>query len=74
MTAWEMMPRMKRMPMTDEVPPHPLFLCPLLLHLRRSTMKAVWRWFLSRKLMWRTKSYWQMLSLRYDSPISTTHS
>jgi hypothetical protein len=52
----------------------PLFLRPLLPHLRRSMMKAMWRWFLSKKLLWHMKSSWQMLSLRCRSPIYTTHS
>jgi hypothetical protein len=30
-------------------------------------MKALWRWFLSKKLLWRMKSSWQMLSLRCHS-------
>jgi hypothetical protein len=29
----------------------PLFLRPLLSHMRRSMMKALWGWFLSRKLL-----------------------
>jgi hypothetical protein len=38
----------KRMPTTEEMPPHPLLLRhhllrPLLLHLRRSRKKALWR-------------------------------
>jgi hypothetical protein len=46
---------------------------PQLLHLRRSSWrKALWRWFLNKKLMWRMKSSWQMVSLRCRSPVSTT--
>jgi hypothetical protein len=44
----KMMKRKKRRLTTDEMPTHPLLphhhlLCPLLLHLRRSTKKALWR-------------------------------
>jgi hypothetical protein len=49
--------------MTEKMPPHPLFLRPLLPHLRRLAMKALRRWFLNKKLLWRMKSSWQMLSL-----------
>jgi hypothetical protein len=52
-------------------PPIPV---PLLPHLRRLTMKFLWRWFLSKKLLWCMKSSWQMLSLRCCNPVSTTHS
>jgi hypothetical protein len=36
-------------------PPVPM---PLLLHLRRSSRKALWRWFQNKKLMWRMKISW----------------
>jgi septal ring factor EnvC (AmiA/AmiB activator) len=36
-------------------PPVP---APLLPHLRRSMMNALWRWFLSKKLLWCMKSSW----------------
>jgi hypothetical protein len=46
---------------------------PLLLHQRRSVMKALRRWFLNKKLLWRMKSSWLMLSQRCCSPVSTMH-
>jgi hypothetical protein len=57
LTAWERMMRIKRtmrMPTMERMPLHPLLprhhlLHPLLPHLRRSMMKALWRWSLSKK-------------------------
>jgi hypothetical protein len=48
-------------------------LVPLLPHLRRSTMKALWR-SLSKKPQCRMWSSWQMLSLRCRNSVSTMHS
>jgi hypothetical protein len=63
LTAWEKMLRMKRkmrMLTTEKMPLHPL-----LPHMRRSTMKALWRWFLNKKLLWTT--------MRRTTKMSTRH-
>jgi hypothetical protein len=36
--------------------PTPPILAPLLLYLRRSSMKALWKWFMSKKLLRHMKS------------------
>jgi hypothetical protein len=53
----------------------PLLLCHMLLPLRRSSRKKTpWRWFPSKKPLWRMKLSWQMLSLSCCSPVSIAHS
>jgi hypothetical protein len=61
------MKRKKSMPMTEEMPPHPLLphhhhLRPLLLCLRRSTKKVLWGRSLSKKPRCHMRSSRQMLS------------